>query len=154
MTTTRQGNRRTRTTPHKERMRGLVKPRDYPPHSYIVNERYNSRKKGQAKRKNSECQEPVTSPAPNTNPGRSRNRWNFPLVGYLVATSHFAATPQSDIVRICAHDFRRHGDAFGTTENACFRAFITLRSQFRLHHCSQRTLTEIVSKIIPNLSEW
>ena len=25
------------------------------------------------------------------------------------------------------------------------------RSQFRLHHCSQRTLTEIVSKITPNL---
>ena len=43
--TTRQGNRRSRTTSHKERMRGLVKHRDYPPHSYIVNERYNSRKK-------------------------------------------------------------------------------------------------------------
>ena len=26
-------------------------------------------------------------------------------------------------MRICAHDFQRHGDAFGTTENACFRAF-------------------------------
>ena len=38
VTTTRQGNRRTRTTPHKERMRGLVKHRDYPPHSYIVND--------------------------------------------------------------------------------------------------------------------
>ena len=45
VTTTRQGNRRSRTTPHKERMRGLVKHRDYPPHSYIVNERYNSRNK-------------------------------------------------------------------------------------------------------------
>ncbi len=67
-------------------------------------------------------------------------------VGNPVAISHFAATPQSDVVRICAHDFQRHGDAFGTTENACFRAFITLRSQFHLHHCSQRTLTEIVSK--------
>ena len=43
--TTRQGNRRSRTTPHKERMRGLVKHRDYPPHSYIVNERYNSKNK-------------------------------------------------------------------------------------------------------------
>ena len=31
VTTTRQGNRRSRTTPHKERMRGLVKHRDYPP---------------------------------------------------------------------------------------------------------------------------
>ena len=70
---------------------------------------------------------------------------------YPVVSSHFAVTPQSDVVRICAHDFQRHGDAFGTTENACFHAFITLRSQFRLHHCSQRTLTEIVSKITPNL---
>ena len=48
-------------------------------------------------------------------------------------------------MRICAHDFQRHGDAFGTTENAFFRAFITLRSQFHLHYRSQRTLTEIVS---------
>ena len=45
----------------------------------------------------------------------------------------------------------RHGDAFGTTEIAFFRAFITLRSQFHLHHRSQRALTEIVSKITPNL---
>ena len=45
VTTTRQGNRRLRTTPHKERMRGFVKHRDYPPHSYIVNERYSSRNK-------------------------------------------------------------------------------------------------------------
>ena len=45
VTTTRLGNRRSRTTPHKERMRGLVKHRDYPPHSYTVNERYNSRNK-------------------------------------------------------------------------------------------------------------
>ena len=49
--------------------------------------------------------------------------------------------------------FGRHGDAaFGTTESAFFRAFITLRSQFHLHHRSQRTLTEIVSKITPNLA--
>ena len=47
--------------------------------------------------------------------------------------------------------FGCHGDTFGTTENAFFRAFITLRSQFHLHHCSQRALTEIVSKITPNL---
>ena len=47
--------------------------------------------------------------------------------------------------------FGLHGDAFGTTENAFFRAFITLRSQFHLHHRSQRALTEIVSKITPNL---
>ena len=75
----------------------------------------------------------------------------FFQVGYSVVTSHFAATPQSDVMRICAHDFQRHGDAFGTTENARFRAFIILRSQFHLHHCSQRTLTEIVLKITPNL---
>ena len=48
--------------------------------------------------------------------------------------------------------FGRHGDAFGTTENAFFcRAFIALRSQFHLHRRSQRALTEIVSKITPNL---
>ena len=38
VTTTQQGNRHSRTTPHKERMSGLVKHRDYLPHSYIVNE--------------------------------------------------------------------------------------------------------------------
>ena len=76
---------------------------------------------------------------------------NFFQVCYPVATSHFAATPQGDVVRICAHDFQHHGDAFGTTENACFRTFITLRSQFHLHYCSRRALTEIVSKITPNL---
>ena len=43
--TTWQGNRRSRTTPHKERMRGLVKHRAYPYPSYIVNERYNLRNK-------------------------------------------------------------------------------------------------------------
>ena len=47
--------------------------------------------------------------------------------------------------------FGRHGDTFGTTENAFFHAFITLRSQFHLHHRSQRALMEIVSKITPNL---
>ena len=77
--------------------------------------------------------------------------WRFELdfyqVGYPVATSHFAATLQSDVLLICTHDFQRHSDAFGTTENAWFRAFITLTSQFHLYHCSQRTLTEI----IPNL---
>ena len=48
--------------------------------------------------------------------------------------------------------FGCHGDAFGTTENAFFsRAFITLRSQFHLHHRSQPALTKIMSKITPNL---
>ena len=68
-----------------------------------------------------------------------------------MVTAHFAATPQSDVVRIYAHDFQRNGGALGTTENAFFRAFIILRSQFHLHRCSQRPLTEIVSKITPNL---
>ena len=45
VTTTRQGNRHSRTTPHKERMRGLIKQRDYPPPSYVINERYNSTNK-------------------------------------------------------------------------------------------------------------
>ena len=47
--------------------------------------------------------------------------------------------------------FGRHGDAFSTTKNAFFCAFITLRSQFHLHHRSQQALMEIVSKITPNL---
>ena len=47
--------------------------------------------------------------------------------------------------------FWRHGDTFSTTENAFFCAFITLGSQFHLHHHSQQALTEIVSKITPNL---
>ena len=47
--------------------------------------------------------------------------------------------------------FGRRGDAFGTTQNAFFRSFITLRSQFHLVHRSQRVLTETVSKITPNL---
>ena len=68
-----------------------------------------------------------------------------------MATSHFAATPQSDVVRMHAHDFQRHGNTFGKTENVCFRAFITLRSQIHQHHCSQQTLREIISKITPNL---
>ena len=47
--------------------------------------------------------------------------------------------------------FGHHGDAFSMTENAFFRAFITLRSQFHLHNRSQWALTEIMSKITPNL---
>ena len=45
------------------------------------------------------------------------SHWIFFQVGYPVATSHFAATPQNDVVVcICAHDFQRHGNAFGTTK--------------------------------------
>ena len=62
--------------PNKERLSGLVKHRDYPPHSYIVNERYSITREtqGQAKRKNSQWQEPVTSQTPNPNPGWPQNR--------------------------------------------------------------------------------
>ena len=63
---------------------------------------------------------------------------------------HFVSTPQWRSRNMVTW-FGRRGDAFGTTENAFFRAFITLRSQFHLHHRSQRALTEIVSKITPNL---
>ena len=46
VTTTLRGSRRSRTTLHKDRLSGLVKHRDYPHHSYIVNEcRYNPRYK-------------------------------------------------------------------------------------------------------------
>ena len=51
VTTTLGGSRRSRTTPHKERLSGLLKHLDYPPHSYIVNERYNSRNKRASKEK-------------------------------------------------------------------------------------------------------
>ena len=40
----------------------------------------------------------------------------------------FAATPQGDVVRICAHDFGVMAMLFSATENAFFHAFITLRS--------------------------
>ena len=47
--------------------------------------------------------------------------------------------------------FGRHGDAFGMTENAFFSCIYNPQSQFHLHHCSQRALMEIMSKITPNL---
>ena len=59
-------------------------------------------------------------------------------------------SPEWRSVYMCTW-FWRHGDAFSMTENAFFRAFVTLRSQFHLHHRSQRALTEIGSKITPNL---
>ena len=60
VTTTLWGSRCSQNTPHKERLSGLIKHRDYPPHSYIVNERYNLRNKRASKEKNSQWQEPVT----------------------------------------------------------------------------------------------
>ena len=66
---------------------------------------------------------------------------------------HFAATPKSDVVGIWLCDLgvvatlsvRQKMPLF------FFGAFITLRSQFHLHHRSQRALTETVSKITPSL---
>ena len=45
VTTTLWGSRCSQNTPHKERLSGLIKHRDYPPYSYIVNERCISRNK-------------------------------------------------------------------------------------------------------------
>ena len=64
---------------------------------------------------------------------------------------HFAATSQSDIVGIWSRDLGVMATLSVRQKMPFFRAFITLRSQFHLHHRSQRTLTEIVSKITPNL---
>ena len=51
VTTTLQGCRCSWTTPHKERLSSLFKHQDYPPHSYIVKECYNSRNKNGKQRK-------------------------------------------------------------------------------------------------------
>ena len=64
---------------------------------------------------------------------------------------HFVATPQSDVVGIWSHDLGIMAMLSVRQKMHFFRAFITLRSQFHLHHRSQRALTEIVSKITPNL---
>ena len=64
---------------------------------------------------------------------------------------HFAATPESDIVGIWSHDLGVMATLSVWQKMPFFRAFITLRSQFHLHHRSQRALTEIVSKTTPNL---
>ena len=66
---------------------------------------------------------------------------------------HFAATPQSDVVGIWSRDLGVMATLSVRQKMALFfsRAFITLRSQFHLHHRSQQALMEIVSKITPNL---
>ena len=65
----------------------------------------------------------------------------------------FAATLQSDVVGIWSRDLGVMATLSVRQKMPLFfsRAFITLRSQFHLHHRSQRALTEIVSKITPNL---
>ena len=64
---------------------------------------------------------------------------------------HFAATPQSDVVGIWTRDLGIMAMLSVQQKMPFFHAFITLRSQFHLHHRSQWALTEIVSKITPNL---
>ena len=64
---------------------------------------------------------------------------------------HFAATPQSDVVGIWSHDLGVMVTLSVQQKMPFFMHFITLRSQFHLHHHSQRALTEIMSKITPNL---
>ena len=64
---------------------------------------------------------------------------------------HFAATPQSDVVGIWSHDLGVMVTLSVRQKMPFFGAFITLKSQFHLHHRSHRTLTEIVSKITCNL---
>ena len=64
---------------------------------------------------------------------------------------HFAATPQGDVVGIWSRDLGVMATLSVRQKMPFFRAFIILRSQFYLHHRSQRALTESVSKITPNL---
>ena len=59
---------------------------------------------------------------------------------------HFAATPQSDVVGIWSRDLGVMATLWVRQKMPFFRAFITLRSQFHLHHRSQRALTEICQK--------
>ena len=64
---------------------------------------------------------------------------------------HFAVTPQSDVVGIWSRDLGVMTTLSVRQKMPFFCAFITLRSQFHLHHHFQRALMEIVSKITPNL---
>ena len=70
---------------------------------------------------------------------------------FRARVGHFAATPQSDVVGIWSRDLGVMATLSVRQKMPFFRAFITLRSQFHLHHRSQRALMEIVSKITPNL---
>ena len=57
---------------------------------------------------------------------------------------HFAATPQSDIVGIWSCDLGVMATLSVQQKMPFFHAFITLRTQFHLHHHSQRALMEIM----------
>ena len=70
---------------------------------------------------------------------------------FRAQVGHFAATPQSDIVGIWSCDLGVMATLSVQQKMPFFHAFITLRTQFHLHHHSQRALMEIVSKITPNL---
>ena len=70
---------------------------------------------------------------------------------FRARVGHFAVAPQSDVVGIWSRDLGVMVTLSVWQKMPFFRAFITLRSQFHLHHCSQRDWTEIVSKITPNL---
>ena len=64
---------------------------------------------------------------------------------------HSAATPQSYVIVIWSCDLGVMMTLSVGQKMPFLCAFITLRSQFHLHHRSQQALTEIVSKITPNL---
>ena len=57
---------------------------------------------------------------------------------------HFAATPQSDVVCIWSSDLGVMAMLSVRQKMPFLRAFITLRSQFHLHHRSQQALMEIM----------
>ena len=92
-------------------------------------------------------------------PDRLRLIWLYPCgsLGQSISfvfgarVGHFAATPQSDVVGIWSRDLGVMATLSVRQKMPFFRVFITLRSQFHLHHRSQGALTEIVSKITPNL---
>ena len=77
--------------------------------------------------------------------------WQSISFVFGAGVGHFAATPQSDIVGIWSCDLVVMTTLSVRQKMPSFRAFMTLRSQFHLHHRSQRALTEIASKITPNL---
>ena len=70
---------------------------------------------------------------------------------FRAQVGHFAATPQSDVVGIWSRNLGVRATLSVGQKMPFFHAFITLRSQFHLHHRSQQALTEIVSKITLNL---
>ena len=92
-------------------------------------------------------------------PNRLKLIWLYPCgsLGQSISfvfgarVGHFAATTQSDVVGIWSHDLGVMATLLVRQKMPFLCAFITRRSQFHLHHRSQRALTEIVSKITPNL---